>query len=149
MKLMISKELNDLFYLCSLIEFIGRKTKNSGTQIVNILGEDELRHILKYADVFHCERIEEVADRYIEDFNISVGTYNKVIEAKDNYPSYWDLGKIYMRLIRDVTKGDLIKTMLEVYNSWIVEYIENYNIAFYYMSPAYISACYREEKILD
>ena len=35
-----------------------------------------------------------------------------VDKADDNYPSYWDLGKIYMRLIRDVSKGDLIKTLI-------------------------------------
>ena len=143
------KNNSALFYTCSLIEFIGRRQKLRRSELVTLMGSSAIGRIYRYADVFHCERIEEVADRYIEDFNISVGTYNKVIEAKDNYPSYWDLGKIYMRLIRDVTKGDLIKTMIEVYNSWIVEYIENYNIAFYYMSPAYISACYREEKILD
>ncbi len=146
---MISNEYNDLFYLCSLIEFIGRQTKNRGDKIVNILGEDELRHILKHAEVFHCERIEEVADRYIKDFNISKCNYDRISEAKDVYPSYWDLGKIYMRLIRDVSKDDLIKTMIEVYNSWIVDLIEDYNIAFYYMSPQYISACYREGKVLD
>lgn len=146
---MISKELNDLFYLCSLIEFIGRQTKNSGSKIINVLGEEELRHLFKYAEVFHSERIEEVADRYINDFNISNGNYDRVSEAKDNYPTYWDLGKIYMRLIRDVSNGDLIKTMIEVYNSWIVDLIEDYNVAFYYMSPQYISACYKEGKVLD
>jgi len=146
---MMSKECNDLFYLCSLIEFIGRKTKNRGTEIANILGEDELRHIFRYADVFHSERIEEVADRYIEEFRIQQGTYDNVTKAKDNYPSYWDLGKIYMRLVRDVGGEDPIKTLLEVYNSWIVDSIENYNAAFYYMSPQYISACYKEGKVLD
>lgn len=39
--------------------------------------------------------------------------------------------------------------MIEVYNSWIVDLIEDYNVAFYYMSPQYISACYKEGKILD
>lgn len=146
---MMSKEYNDLFYVCSLIEFIGRQTKNSGTKIINTLGEEELRHILKYAEVFHCERIEAVADRYIEEFNIGKGNYDRVSEAEDAYPTYWDLGKIYMRLIRDVSKDDLIKTMMEVYNSWIVDLIEDYNIAFYYMSPQYISACYKEGKVLD
>jgi len=145
---MLDKKYNDLFYLCSLIEFIGRETKNKGTDIVNILGYDELMHIFKCADVFHCERIEEVVYRYIEDFKINQGNYDMVDKADDNYPSYWDLGKIYMRLIRDVSKGDLIKTLIEVYNSWIVDSIENYNAAFYYMSSGYIKACYEEGAVL-
>ena len=144
----MEKKLNDLFYLCSLMEFIGRTTKNKSTSIVNLLGEKELRHILSSAEVLHCERIEEVADRYINDFSIKEGKYDNVAKAKDLYPSYWDLGKIYMRLIRDVSKGDLVTTLIEVYNSWIVDSIEDYNAAFYYMSPQYISTCYKEEEIL-
>lgn len=145
---MLTKELNDLFYTCSLIEFIGRQTKNKGTFIVNLLGKDELKHIMTYADVLHCERIEEVADRYIEDFNIKKGTYDNVSRAEGEYPSYWDLGKIYMRLIRDVSKGNLIDTLMEVYNSWITDSIEDYNVAFYYMYPEYIKICYQEGKVL-
>lgn len=145
---MMSKEHNDLFYTCSLIEFIGRQTKNKGTFIVNLLGKDELKHIISCADVLHCERVEEVADRYIEDFDIQNGTYDNVLKAEGIYPSYWDLGKIYMRLIRDVDKGDLIDTLIEVYNSWITDLIEDYNIAFYYMSPEYIKTCYQEGEVL-
>lgn len=144
----MGKKLNDLFYLCSLMEFIGRITKNKSTSIVNLLGEKELRHILSSAEVLHCERIEEVADRYINAFSIKVGKYDNVAKAKGIYPSYWDLGKIYMRLIRDVFKDDLINTLIEVYNSWIVDSIEDYNVAFYYMSPQYISTCYKEGEIL-
>lgn len=145
---MISKEHNDLFYTCSLIEFIGRETKNKGTLIVNALGREELWHIMRSADVLHCERIEEVADRYIRDFGIKQGHYDNVAKATGTYPSYWDLGKIYMRLVRDVSKGDLIETLIEVYDSWIVDVIENYNIAFYYMSPEYIKVCYQEGEVL-
>lgn len=54
-----------------------------------------------------------------------------------------------MRLIRDVSQGDLIDTLLAVYNSWIVDEIENYNIAFYYMSPEYIKTCYQEGEVLS
>lgn len=145
----MSKEHNDLFYVCSLIEFIGRTTKNKGTDVANILGYEELKHIFNHADVLHCERMEEVADRYISDFDIKIGNYDQVKKAKDNYPSYWDLGKIYMRLIRDIGKEDLIQSLIEVYNSWIVDSIENYNSAFYYMSPGYIVTCYNEGEILE
>lgn len=59
---------NDLYYTCSLIEFIGRKTKNKCCSIVNHLGEEVISHILEYADVFHSEQIDAVADRFIEDY---------------------------------------------------------------------------------
>lgn len=147
---MIDKKYNDLFYLCSLIEFIGRETKNKGTHIVNILGYDNLRHIFKHAEVYHCETIESVADEYINDFHIKTGRYDQLAKAEGNYPIYWDLGKIYMRLIRDTAKeGDLINKLIEIYNSWIVDSIENYNSSFYYMSPEYIKACYEDGEVLE
>jgi len=40
---MNDNQRNDLFYVCSLIEFIGRKTKNRRSTIVEILGKKNLR----------------------------------------------------------------------------------------------------------
>ena len=42
---------NDLFFVCSLIDYIGRKTKNYRSTVVNALGREELQHIYDYADV--------------------------------------------------------------------------------------------------
>lgn len=52
------------FYTCSLIEYIGRITKNTRKVIVEYLGK-YVDRIYKYADVFHCEPIEKVADDFI------------------------------------------------------------------------------------
>ena len=46
------KKENDFFFLCSLIDYIGRKTKNYRSTVVNALGEKELRHVYDYADVY-------------------------------------------------------------------------------------------------
>lgn len=59
---MISKRRNDLFYVCSLIEFTGRKTKNRRRVIVKALGE---------AEVNHCLSFEQVSDE-ISDFKTGV-----------------------------------------------------------------------------
>ena len=56
---------NDLFFLCSLIEYIGRRTKNQRSVVVNALGQKELQHIYDYADVYHCENIDNVSDELI------------------------------------------------------------------------------------
>lgn len=146
---MISKQSNDLYYLCSLIEFIGRKTKNKRKHIVNVLGENTLRHIYEYADVFHSEQIEAVADRFSEEYAIKDGIFDNVNDCKYTVPDYWSIGSVYQRLIENVNKSDLITTLIEVYNSWIAEYIDNYNIAVYYMAPQYLKACYDEGKILE
>lgn len=46
-----SKERNDLFFVCSLIEYIGRKTLNERSLVVNKLGYDRIAHVYDYADV--------------------------------------------------------------------------------------------------
>ena len=50
---MNKKEKDDLFYVCSLIEFLGRKTKNHRGTIVKILGMKELKRQLYLAEVNH------------------------------------------------------------------------------------------------
>lgn len=43
------KEDNDLFFVCSLIEYIGRKTKNHRSVVVNAIGKDKLQHLYELA----------------------------------------------------------------------------------------------------
>lgn len=39
-------KLNDLFFVCSLIEYVARKTKNERKIIVNALGHKGLEHFM-------------------------------------------------------------------------------------------------------
>ena len=64
-------------------------------------------------------------------------------------PSYWDIGAVYARLIESVADQDYIGKLLEVYTSWLHEYIDNYNIAVYYMTPQYLQLSYEEGRLLD
>jgi hypothetical protein len=45
------KKDNDLFYTCSLIDYISRKTKNIRADVVNQLGRKRLEKIYDLADV--------------------------------------------------------------------------------------------------
>ena len=53
---------NDLFYTCSLIDYIARKTKNVRSEVVNKLGKERLEKIYDLAEVYHCENIEKVSE---------------------------------------------------------------------------------------
>ena len=59
------KNDSNLFFTCSLIEFIGRRQKLKRSEVAAGLGEKNLRRIYEYADVFHCEPIEKTADEYL------------------------------------------------------------------------------------
>lgn len=142
---------NDLFYTCSLIDYIARKTKNTRSDVVNKLGKERIEKIYDLADVYHCDNVERVSDDFIEEAGIESGTYDNVGQCRYSIPSYWDIGKVYKRLIKQVSENDnisVIDALLKVYNSFISLKIDDYNSSVYYESPSYIYECYRENQIL-
>ena len=145
------KKDNDVFYTCSLIDYIARKTKNVRSYIVNKLGKERLEKIYDLADVYHCDNIERVCDDFIEDANIEHGTFDNVADCGYSIPTYWDIGKVYKRLIKRVSeyeKIDIISALEKVYNSFISPKIDDYNSSVYYENPEYIFECYRENQML-
>ena len=56
---------NDLFYTCSLIDYIARKTKNTRSDVVNKLGKERLEKIYSLADVYHSDNVERVSDDFM------------------------------------------------------------------------------------
>ena len=141
---------NDLFFTCSLIEYIARKTKNTKKKIVEQLGKINIQKIYDLAEIYHSENIEKVADEFIEKADINDGDYDNISGCKYNVPTYWDIGKVYKRLIIMVNNNEnmYIDTLIEVLSSWIIEKIDNYNSSMYYENPDYIYQCYRERKVL-
>ena len=110
---------NDLFFTCSLIEFIGRKKKLVRTDVVKYLGEDKVKRIYSYADVFHCEPIEKVADDFIKLCNIPEGEFDNIAKCRYAIPDYWKIGAVYERLIEDVAEEsgkDIITCLFEIYS---------------------------------
>jgi hypothetical protein len=144
------KNNSDLFYTCSLIEFIGRRQQMKRSDVVAYLGKDTIARIYRYADVFHCEPIEKTANDFIENCNIPMGNFDNVATCRYTVPDYWTMGEVYERLIEDVTGDDLdgiIHCLMQVYSSWIDAALSNYNTDFYYQSRDYIYECYKEGKI--
>lgn len=146
-----SQKDNDLFYTCSLIDYIARKTKNVRSYVVNKLGKERLDKIYDLADVYHCDNIERVCDDFIDEANIEQGNFDNVADCGYSIPTYWDIGKVYKRLIKRVAeyeKIDIISALEKVYNSFISPKIDDYNSSVYYENPEYIFECYRENRML-
>lgn len=140
---------NDLFYLCSLIEYIARKTHNTKEYVVNKIGKDFLVKIYNLAEVYHSENIDKVSDEIINECNIENGNY-KIDNCKSRVPSYFEIGAVYERLIKQISgsKEDYIDNLIKVLTSWIVTKIDNYDSSMYYENPSYIYECYKEGKVL-
>ena len=67
---MTEKTKNDLFYVCSLIEFIARKTLNKRGVVVDALGLSGIKKQIYDAEVNHCLSFEQVSDEVIEAYQV-------------------------------------------------------------------------------
>ncbi|MBO6070369.1 MAG: hypothetical protein J6P43_04820 [Succinivibrionaceae bacterium] len=147
----MSQNDNDLFFTCALIDYIARKTKNSRADVVNRLGKEQISKIFELAGIYHCDNPDRVCDDFIESAHIETGSFDNIADCGYAVPSYWDIGKVYKRLIKMVAedkKTDVIDALFEVYNSFISPAIDDYNSSFYYENPLFIFECYKAKKML-
>lgn len=142
---------NDLFFTCSLIEYIARKTKNRRKDVVSALDKKNISKIYDLADVYHSDNINRVSDDFINAAEIQEGTFDNVAKCQYSIPSHWDIGKVYKRLIKSVAeyeKIDVIDALLKVYKSFLSDKIDDYNSSMYYENPSYLFECYLENKVI-
>lgn len=136
---------NDLFFTCSLIDYIARKTKNKRSAIANALGKRNLLKIYELADIYHSDNIDRVSNDFIAAANIINGSFDNISVAKYSVPSYWDIGKVYKRLILGISREknmEIIDALLAAYNSFVSDKIEDFNSSFYYDTPQNILNAY-------
>ncbi len=142
---------NDLFFLCSLIEYVGRQTKNRRADVVNAMGKKGLEHYYELAEVYHSENIDKLTAEIVSKYHISQGKYDNMEKKSDGTPSHWDIGKVMCRLILEVSRcggGSVIDALIEVYNSWIVYKIDDYSSSMYYENTSYQYASYKAGHVL-
>ncbi|MDR1712707.1 MAG: hypothetical protein LBR39_00905 [Coriobacteriales bacterium] len=135
---------NDLFFVCSVIEHIGRATKHRRADVVTALGKDVISRYLELADVYHCEPIESIAADLIEKRDIVPGNFDNTAGAV-SVPAVFDIAKVYKRLIVNVAENSgiaLADALVSVYTSWISDKISDYGCSMYYESPEYLYLSY-------
>ncbi|MDD2402897.1 MAG: hypothetical protein WC119_10310 [Synergistaceae bacterium] len=141
---------NDLFFTCSLIEYSARKTKNKRAAVVNALGKTSIEKIYDLADIYHSDNIERVSDDFIKSAGIQDGDFDNISAAKYIVPSYWDIGKVYKRLILGIAKEqgtDIVDALFAAYHSFVSDKIDDYNSSFYYEAPQNILNAFLDGKI--
>lgn len=147
---MCKRNNSALFFICSLIEQLGRDLHRKRGDVVSSLGSKAVGILLKNADVLHCEPIEKVADDVIGEFRLERGSFDNVSQARYAVPDVWTMGKVYARLIEDASgEDDVEQTLMCVYGSWIDEKLSDYNSSFYYEPRDYIAECFRQGMVID
>lgn len=147
---MTTKERNDYFYVCSLIEFTARKTTNKRGVIIRSLGKSGLEKQLRDAEVNHCLSFEQVSDEIIEQYQISNGDFDPTIDCKYAIPGFMDIGKLYSIMIEDLAKqGEEIKEMIKIFSSFISDEISDFSTDLYYQNPSYLECSYKVGYLLE
>ena len=147
---MTLQEKDNLFYLCTLIEFIGRKTRNHRSYIVKSLGKEGIEKQLYDAEVNHCLSFEQVSDEVIETYSIKDGDYDKIIDCEYSIPSVTSIGKLYARLIMNYVKNDnIVDEVYNVFTSFISDEISDFRTGVYFENMSYLQCSYESGYLLD
>lgn len=141
---MTDKKQDDLFYVCSLIEFIGRKTKNRRGVVVEALGDAGVKKQLHDAAVNHCLSFEQVSDEVIEGYHIFEGTYDTISECKYKIPSVMAIGKLYTRILLACAESDKEEEeLVNIFKSFISDEISDFKTGVYFENISYLQASYK------
>ena len=146
---MTEKQTEDIYYVCSLIEFIARKTKNHRQDVIRHFSKADVERQLRLAEVNHCLSFEQVADELIEDYGISDGDFDTVKECRYDVPSFLSIGMLYQELVLSTMKNeDAAQSIIDVFSSFISDEISDFNSNVYYTNPDYLRCSYLEGKML-
>lgn len=147
---MTEKEKNDFFYVCSLIEYIARQTKNKRRVIVEALGRDGIEKQLYDAEINHCLSFEQVSDELISQYKITNGDFDTITDCKYAVPSFMDIGKLYSIMIEDCAgNGEEVEELINIFSSFISDEISDFQTDVYYQNPSYLECSYRAGYLLD
>lgn len=137
-------QLNDLFFMCYMIERVARQIHQKNKYVVNAIGKNELYHLISCANVLHCENPLKVEEDWINAYELQRSDYDVTAVDKELatiIPTPLEMGEVYQRLIVDTmtSKEDYVDGIIRVYNNDICEVIDNYNGSAFY-EPSYVIA---------
>ena len=147
---MNEKRKDDIYYVCTMIEYIARVTKNHRKDVIKKFSIKNIEHQLRVAGVNHCLSFEQVSDEWIEQYGIDMGNYDTVSECKYKVPSVTAIGRVYQQLVVAVADiNEEAQAIIDVFSSFISDEISNFNSNVYYSNPDYLRCSYEEGVLLE
>lgn len=140
---------NDLYFLCYMIERIGRKLSQKNSYIANKIPREEWVHLISVANVLHSENPLKIEEEWIKEYGLESGDFDRTKVDKqlvEQIPTPSQMGKVYTRLIVDTMsqRENYIDGMLRIYNNEICDVLDNYNCSAYYEPSYAIVRAYQE-----
>ena len=146
---MTEQQKDDIYYVCSLLEYISRKTRNHRQDVIRYFSIADIERQLRIASVNHCLSFEQVSDEIIDEFGIKEGQFDTVKECKYEVPSVTSIGMLYQDLVLSTMKDEnAAKGIMDVFSSFITDEISDFNSSVYYTNPDYLRCSYLEGRML-
>ena len=146
---MNEKRKDDIYYVCTMIEYVARITNNRRRDIVQKISKKNIEHQLKVASVNHCLSYEQVSDEWIEEYGIEMGGFDSVEACKYTVPSVNAIGRVYQQLVLETMEAnEEAQAIIDVFSSFISDEISNFNSNVYYSNPDYLRCSYEEGILL-
>lgn len=147
---MNNKLKDDIYYVCTMIEYVARLTENHRKDVVKKISRKDMEHQIKVAEVNHCLSYEQIADEWIEQYEIEKGNFNTIKDCQYEIPSVNAIGRVYQQLVIETTKeNEEAQTIIDVFSSFISDEISNFNSNVYYSTPDYLKCSYEEGVLLS
>lgn len=138
---------NDLYFLCYMIERLGRRLHQRNQYVVNSISKEQWLHLICTASVLHCENPLQVEDDWIETYHLIEGNFdilNVNEQLVEHIPTPTQMGKVYKRLIVDTIcpEETYIDAMIRIYNDPICDILDDYNTGAFYEPSYFIARAY-------
>lgn len=85
--MVMSVNKDDLFFVCTMIEYVSRTTHNRSRDVVARMSDEELMHQLRVANVNHCLSFEQVCDEWLNSFEVKEGNFDNISSCKYKVPA--------------------------------------------------------------
>ena len=145
---MRSKEYDNMFYLCWIIERANRTTNLPHKDLVEKIGEERLQHYFNYAEAFHCENPDKVVGELAEELGLAEPPLYHELPEERKKPLFSKAAKSSARVIDELYKERYVKGVYEYYTSFLPPLLADYRNNLYWSSKEYLVACYREGELL-
>ncbi len=146
---MADNRKDDIYYVCTMIEYVSRITDNKRKDVVNKMSKKDIEHQIKAAGVNHCLSYEQVADEWIEQYGIEKGNFDTIKSCKYELPTVNAIGRVYQQLVTETAEeNEEAQAIIDVFSSFISDEISDFNSNVYYSNPDYLRCSYKEGKLL-
>ena len=146
---MDEREKDDIYYVCCLIEYVARVTKNHRGDVVKRLGTAGIHRLLENAQVDHCLSFEQVGDETVQQYAIPDGVFDTVSACEYTVPGYLAVGRVYQQLVLDACAGRPAEDAIyAVFTSFLSDAISDFNTNVYYSNPDYLRCSFLEGELL-